>query len=93
MRKVPRPFSYSWGSGEIIEEASAPNPYYEPVIQLLRPIGGAHDGEDHIRFCFYSPKGAFQRHPLVMGPTDIAGLNKALEKTPLLHKLIKHLAE
>jgi hypothetical protein len=91
MRKLPRPFSYAWGSGHVVDEAAAPNPYYEPVIQLLRPEGGEHDREDHIRFCFYSPKGAFQRHPLVIGPNDIAALAKALKKTPRLRKILKRL--
>lgn len=91
MRKVPRPFAYKWGRGQIIEEAAAPNPYYEPVIQLLRPEGGAHDGEEHIRFCFYSPGGAFKLHPMVIGPADIAALAKALKKKPRLRKMLKKL--
>lgn len=28
------------GEGQIVEEVSAPNPHYEPVIQLLRSEGG-----------------------------------------------------
>jgi hypothetical protein len=65
--------------------------YYEPVIQVLRPEGGAHDGEDHIRFCFYSPSGTFQRHPLVVGPDDVAALAEALKNTPRLRELLKQL--
>ncbi len=91
MRKVPRPFSYAWGTGQIVEEATAPNGYYEPVIQLLRPEGGEHDGEEHVRFCFYSVGGAFQRHPLVVGPRDIVALARMLKKTPRLRRLLKRL--
>ena len=91
MRKLPRPFNYSWGSGEIVEEASAPNAFYEPAVQLLVPRGGAHDGEEHVRFCFYSPKGAFQRHPMVIGPEDLEALAEALRETPRLLELLKQL--
>ena len=90
-RQIPRPFSYQWGSGQIVEEASAPNEHYEPAIQLLQVEGGHHDGELSVRFCFYSPRGAFQRHPMVIGRDDIADLRKALKKTPKLRALLKKL--
>lgn len=90
-RKLPRPFQYAWGSGQILEEVSAPIPHYEPVIQLLRCEGGEHDGEEQVRFCFYSPRGAFQRHPLVVDERDIADLREALRAAPRLRALLKEL--
>ncbi len=90
-RTLPRSFSYEWGSGQIVEEAAAPNEYYEPVIQLLVPEGGEHEGEEHVRFCFYSQRGAFQRSPLVIGPDDVEGLRKALRDTPRLRALLARL--
>jgi hypothetical protein len=90
-RSVPRSFSYHWGSGQIVEEACAPNDYYEPAIQLLVPEGGEHDGEEHLRFCFYSASGAFQRSPLVMNEGDLAGLRAALDQAPRIKKLLRQL--
>lgn len=90
-RNLPRNFSYHWGSGEIVEEACAPNDYYEPAIQLLVPEGGEHDGEEHLRFCFYSSRGAFQRSPLVIGPDDVAGLRAALDQSPRIKELLQQL--
>ena len=90
-RKVPRPFRYEWGSGEIVEEATATNPHYEPVIQLLRYTAGEADGQESVRFCFYSPRGAFQRHPLLVGPDEIAQLRESLKATPRLRALLKEL--
>jgi hypothetical protein len=90
-RRIPRPFQYAWGSGQIVEEASAPNPHYEPVIQLLVCEGGDHDGQEQVRFCFYNPRGAFQRHPLVVGAQDIANLREALKQAPRLRALLVQL--
>ncbi|RJL27226.1 hypothetical protein [Bailinhaonella thermotolerans] len=91
-RKVPRPFAYSWGSGRIVEEATAPNEFYEPALQLLVVEGGEHDGEEHLRFCFYSPGGSFQRHPLVVNREDIAELRRALGETPRIRAMLRELA-
>jgi hypothetical protein len=90
-RQLPRPFRYEWGSGQVVEEVSAPNPHYEPVIQLLVCEGGEHDGEEQLRFCFYSPRGAFQRHPLVIDERDIDELNAALERAPRIRALLERL--
>jgi hypothetical protein len=90
-RSVPRPFNYAWGNGQIVEEASAPNDYYEPAIQLLRCEGGEYDGKEHVRFCFYSSRGGFQRSPMVVGNDDMAGLREALEKTPRLREALRQL--
>jgi hypothetical protein len=91
MRSLPRSFNYHWGSGQIVEEACAPNEYYEPVIQLLIPEGGEHDGEEHLRFCFYSPSGAFQRSPLVIDQRDLASMRAALDQAPRIKELLRQL--
>jgi hypothetical protein len=92
-RQVPRPFKYDWGSGHVVEEVAAANPHYEPAIQLLVCEGGDHDGEEHLRFCFYSPRGAFQRHPMVIDRRDIAELRAALEDAPRIRALLKELVD
>lgn len=78
-------------SGQIVEEVSAPNPHDEPVIQLLRCESGDHDGQEQVRFCFYSLRGAFQRHPLVVGEQDIADLREQLKHAPRLLALPQRL--
>lgn len=90
-RSLPRSFSYHWGTGQIVEEASAPNEYYEPAIQLLVPEGGEHDGEEHLRFCFYSANGAFQRSPLVVDLRDLAALRASLDQAPRIRELLRQL--
>lgn len=90
-RTVPRPFQYMWGSGQVVEEAAAPGDHYEPVIQLLRVEGGDHDGEEQVRFCFYSARGGFRRSPLVVSEDDIEGLRQALASTPRLRELLRQL--
>ncbi len=92
-RTLPRPFNYHWGSGQIVEEASYSAQHHEPVIQLLRYEGGEVDGMWSIRFCFYNPKGMFQRSPLVIGSDELKGLRAALKKTPRLRRLLKRLVE
>ena len=90
-RKVPRPFNYSWGSGQIIEEACFEGEHSEPSVQLLRYDGGDHDGDESVRFCFYNLRGAFQRHPLMLGADDIPKLREALKETPRLRALLRDL--
>ena len=92
-RTLPRPFAYHWGSGQIVEEASFSAEHHEPAIQLLQYEGGEHDGLWQIRFCFYSPRGMFQRSPMVVGTDEIKGLRAALKKTPKLQRLLKKLVE
>jgi hypothetical protein len=90
-RKIPRPFQYPWGSGEIVEEASAVREHSEPTLQLLEFQGGGHDGYLMVRFCSYTPTGAFRRHPMLAGPDDIAQLREALKETPRLRALLAEL--
>jgi len=92
-RTLPRPFNYHWGGGQIVEEASFRAEHHEPAIQLLEYEGGEHDGMWSIRFCFYNPRGMFQRSPMVVGADEIKGLRAALKKTPKLRRLLKNLVD
>jgi hypothetical protein len=86
-RDVPRPFSFPWGSGQVVEEASANGEWHQPTIQLLEYDEGGYS----IRFCSYTHSGRFQRNPLVVSDDDLAGLKAALNDTPRLRKLLRSL--
>ncbi|MGO9198454.1 MAG: hypothetical protein ACLQK4_15160 [Acidimicrobiales bacterium] len=90
-RKIPRPFKYPWGGGQIVEEASAVREHSEPTLQLLEFQGDDHDGYLMIRFCSYTPTGAFRRHPMLATADDIAQLRDALKETPRLRALLREL--
>lgn len=45
-RPVPRPFSFPWGHGQIIEEVSFRGMHHVPTIQLLK----FSDGFELVRF-------------------------------------------
>ena len=92
-RPLPRPFSYHWGNGLVIEEASYSGLHHEPVIQLLQYDEGEAAGGWSIRFCFYSPDGRFQRSPLLVGEDELDGLRAALRETPRLRELLKRLVQ
>ena len=92
-RPLPRPFTYHWGSGQIVEEAAYTGQHHEPAIQLLQYDEGEASGGWSIRFCFYSREGRFQRSPLVVGDDELAGLRAALQHTPRLRALLKRLVE
>ncbi len=88
-RKIPRPFTLHWGSGQIEEEASHVGQYHEPSIQLLR----YDDGSASIRFCYYNRSGRFQRSPMMIGNDDIEALREALHETPELHAMLRRLVD
>jgi hypothetical protein len=89
-REVPRPFNFSWGGGQIVEEASVMGRYTEPSIQLLEYEG--HPGSYGIRFCYYSLDGRFQRSPMMIDGTDtLEGMRAALKETPRLRNLLRKL--
>ena len=92
-RSLPRPFSYQWGSGEIIEEASCIGEYHRPAIQLLAYSQGPAAGTVSVRFCYYSRDGRFQRSPLLLGEDDIDGLREALAGAPRLRSLLARLLD
>jgi hypothetical protein len=90
-RKIPRPFKYPWGSGQIVEEASATREHSEPTLQLLEFEGDGHDRYVMVRFCSYTPTGAFRRHPMLASADDLAQLREALKQTPRLRSLLAEL--
>jgi hypothetical protein len=90
-RKLPRPFEMHWGSGEIVEEATCVGEYHEPTIQLMQYTDGEAAGSFSIRFCSYNHRGSFQRSPLMVGPSEIDGLRKALQATPRLRSILEQL--
>ena len=90
-RRLPRPFSFHWGSGVITEEASCEGEYHNPAIQLLEYTEGAAKGSVSVRFCYYSHDGRFQRSPLLIGEEDVDGLRDSLAATPKLRALLERL--
>ena len=87
----PRNFALHWGSGIIEEEAIAEDQYHRSSIQLLKFTEGPGVGQREIRFCYYDPRGRFQRSPLVVDEEIIAALAKALKTTPRLRAMLKKL--
>jgi hypothetical protein len=89
-RRVPRPFEFHWGRGQIVEEACFTGTYAEPAIQLL-------EYDDHpdaftIRFCYYDHQGRFQRSPMMIDSAEtLDGLREALRRTPKLRALLRRL--
>ena len=91
-RTTPRPFTFHWGGGQIIEEAAYTGTYTEPAIQLLEYEG--HPGSYGIRFCYYNHEGRFQRSPMMIdGEETFEGLRAALKETPRLRELLKKLVD
>jgi hypothetical protein len=90
-RQVPRPFKYPWGDGQIVEEASAVREHSEPTLQLLEFQSEGHENYLMVRFCSYTPAGAFRRHPMLAGEDDLAQLREALKQTPRLRSLLEAL--
>ena len=87
----PRTFALHWGSGIIEEEAIAVDKYHRTAIQLLKFIDGPAAGSYEVRFCYYDPRGRFQRSPLVVDEEIIGELAKALKTTPRLRAMLKKL--
>ena len=87
-RELPRPFSFHWGSGQVIEEAWYTGTWHEPALQLLE----YEDGSRGIRFCFYDHRGHLQRSPLVVSEEELEGLKQELDKQPALKALLTALS-
>lgn len=87
-RPLPRPFSFHWGSGNVVEEAWMVGQWNEPAIQLLE----YEDGSLTIRFCAYTHTGGFQRSPLMLDEKDIGDLRASLQDCPRLRRLLASLA-
>jgi hypothetical protein len=92
-RKLPRPFEMPWGRGLIVEEAAYAGEYHESVIQLMEYDAPPLAGEVTLRFCSYSPRGAFLRSPLMVSSRDLEGLRLALQSTPRLREVLRRLIE
>lgn len=84
-RPVPRPFSFPWGAGRIVEEVSFRGQHHEPTIQLLEFT----DGFELVRFCSYTLSGRFERNSWIASAPELDGLHIELKKTP---RLREHLA-
>ena len=87
----PKTFSLHWGKGIVAEEAQIISEYHLPTIQLLEFTEGVAEGQTQIRFCYYSPRGGFQRAPLIIDKSEIRPLRKAIKQCPKLHRLLKQL--
>ena len=87
----PKTFSLRWGKGIVAEEAQIISEYHLPTIQLLEFTEGVAEGQTQIRFCYYSPRGGFQRAPLIIDKSEIRPLRKAIKQCPKLHRLLKQL--
>ncbi len=88
-RPLPRPFSFHWGGGNVVEEATALNQFVEPTIQLME----FEDGSLTVRFCSYSHRGGFQRNPLMLSEADIPELRESIQRNPRLLALLKQLVD
>jgi len=87
-RELPRPFAMPWGTGEIVEEATAVGEWSEPSIQLLR----YDDGTESIRFCQYDHRGRFRRSPMIVDGKLLRALGRSLAQTKRLKALVTQLA-
>jgi hypothetical protein len=91
-RRLPRPFAFPWGAGEIVEEASIPahadGHGWEPTVQLLLYA----EGGESLRFCYYDERGRFGRGPMLLRPEDVEPLRAALDHAPRIRALLHELA-
>ena len=87
-RALPRPFSFEWGKGHVIEEASVKvqlNKHsWEPAVQLLR----FDDGSETLRFCVFHGK-QFSRMPLLISPDELSALMDVASKQLGLRKILQ----
>ena len=83
-RKLPRPFEFPFGRGQIVEEVSYEGEHHVPTVQLLE----WEDGRLSLRFCSYTHAGRFQRNPLVVSESDLTNLGRALDTAPRLKRLL-----
>ena len=88
-----RPFSYSWGSGYVAEEARVRGEHHEPALHLLKYTDGDAAGGISIRFCHYSHDGRFRRSPLLMSPGELDLMRRALKEAPELRDLLRRMVE
>jgi len=91
-RKLPRPFAFYWGGGNIVEEVSIKTgdegDSAEPTIQLLE----YKDGTEQLRFCVYH-KTRFTRMPLLLSKEEIKALSKEVRGQSRIRKLLEILVK
>ena len=91
-RPIPRPFSFEWGKGQVVEEASVKvqmkDHGWEPTIQLLQ----FEDGSETLRFCVFHGK-QFSRMPLLIRPDELTALLNEVSKHPRIDAHLKKSAE
>jgi len=91
-RTVPRPFSFEWGKGQVVEEVSLKiqmeDHGWEPTIQLLQ----FEDSSETLRFCVFHGK-QFSRMPLLTSPDELVALFKEASKHPRISTHLKKSAE
>ncbi len=83
-RPVPRPFSFPWGEGSIVEEVSFVGRHHEPCIQLLE----FSHGLELVRFCSYTLEGRFERNSWLAGREELDGLAKELGQSSRLKAVL-----
>ncbi len=80
-RPLPRPFSFEWAQGQVVDEASIKcklgNHSWEPTIQLLR----YDDGTENLRLCVFHGK-RFSRMPLLISPEELTALMTEASRHP-----------
>lgn len=91
-RKLPRPFAFYWGGGNIVEEVSIKTgeegDSAEPTIQLLE----YKDGTEQLRFCVYH-KTRFTRMPLLLSKEEIKALSKEVRGQSRIRKMLEILVK
>lgn len=92
-RRIPRPFSMHWGSGQIIEEASFEGEHTVPAIQLMQFDDGEAAGSRSIRFCHFNHHGHFQRSSMILSDGEIEQMRAAVAQTPALRELLLRIAD
>ena len=91
MTTKAKKFSYHWGSGVVAEEAQVEGKYHLPTLQLLKYTEGEAAGQVAVRFCHYGHGGSFNRTPLLMSPSELSDMAKALRETPELLELLRRM--
>ena len=88
-RPIPRPFTFPWGRGQIVEEAFYKGQNHEPVIQLLK----FESGMEIVRFCSYTLSGKFERNSWIAGSDELSGIRESLKGTPRIRQLLLKLVD
>ncbi|MBI4257598.1 MAG: hypothetical protein HY619_01460 [Thaumarchaeota archaeon] len=89
-RRIPRFFSFHWGAGEVVEEASIKCNFnkasWEPTIQLLRYANGG----EMLRLCVYHGN-RFTRMPPLLTKNELRALSKRVSENPGILRLLREI--